>query len=72
MAKFESGVARYIIGECTVFNHFPVDFSGNAALCCEQCKYFKPYTQTCVLNGEKCEYPKKYCGSQCPMNFKEE
>ena len=72
MAKFESGVARYIIGTATIRNHFPVDFRGNEDVCCEQCRYYQRYRRSCNLNDAICEYPSKSRGSQCPLTFEED
>lgn len=67
MANFESGVASYIKMTATVTVNFPVDFKGNADVCCAQCFYFRKNYRTCGLNGQICEYPDKYIGSQCPL-----
>lgn len=69
MSSFESGVASYIHGRATVDVFFPVDWKGNADVCCYQCWYFRRNYQTCGLNGEICQYPSKYVGSLCPLKF---
>ena len=69
MHDFESGVASYIHGQATVDVFFPVDNRGNADICCYQCYYFRRNSQTCGLNGEICQYPSKYVGSNCPLKF---
>ena len=69
MSNFESGVKAYITGKCEVQIHFPVDFNDNAALCCYQCKMFSRNTGMCQLTKEISEYPTKYIGSHCPLNF---
>ena len=69
MAEFESGVASYVHGQATVDVFFPVDWKGNADICCYQCWYFRRNYQTCGLNGEICQYPSKYVGSLCPLKF---
>ncbi len=71
MAKFESGVAEYIEAEATVHVLFPVDFKGNADISCSQCYYFRRNYRSCGLNGEICEFPERYVGSQCPLEEKE-
>ena len=69
MADFESGVKAYLTGECTVKIHFPVDFKDNADVCCYQCKMFSRNTGVCQLTKEISEYPTKYIGSNCPLDF---
>jgi hypothetical protein len=69
MADFSSGVKAYLTGECTVKIHFPVDFKGNADVCCYQCKMFSRNTGVCQLTKEISEYPTKYIGSNCPLDF---
>lgn len=65
----ESGVQGYITGAATVTVHFPVDLKGNADINCRQCWFFRRTYSTCGLNGQVCEYPDKYIGSQCPLKF---
>ena len=69
MPDFESGVASYVHGQATVDVFFPVDHRGNADICCYQCWYFRRNNQTCGLNGEMCQYPSKYVGSNCPLKL---
>lgn len=69
MADFSSGVKAYITGECVVKIHFPVDFRDNFEVCCYQCKMFSRNTGMCQLTKEISEYPTKYIGSHCPLNF---
>ena len=69
MADFSSGVKAYITGEYLVKIHFPVDFKDNADVCCYQCKMFSRNTGMCQLTKEISEYPTKYIGSRCPLNF---
>ncbi len=64
-----SGVSRYITGTYTVRVHFPVDLRGNVYLNCCQCKYFRRTSSICGLNSEVCEFPDRYRGSCCPLNF---
>lgn len=40
MADFDDGVQGYIVGECTVKVHFPVDWKNKPDVCCYQCKFF--------------------------------
>lgn len=67
--SFDSGVARYIIGVATVTNGFPVDFKGNARICCEQCFYYRDASRRCCLNGQISEFPAKFVGSKCPLEI---
>lgn len=68
---FESGVASYIVGTATVEVYFPVDFRGNKYVRCSQCEYFSRNSSRCRLNGAICEFPDKFIGSRCPLNFDE-
>lgn len=72
MPNFESGVAKYIHGRTTVDVYFPVDYKGNAAICCEQCFYYRKNYRSCALNGEICAYPSRYVGAACPLEFVDE
>ena len=72
MARFDDGVSGYIIGKAIVTNAFPVDWRGNADICCDQCYYFRRTYKTCGLNGEVCQYPNKYVGASCPLQTEEE
>jgi hypothetical protein len=69
MADFSSGVKGYIIGECTVQVHFPIDMKGNTDINCYQCKFFSRNNGVCQLTKEISEYPIKYIGSMCPLQF---
>ena len=69
MNNFDSGVKAYIMGECTIQVHFPVDWKDNSDVCCYQCKMFSRNTGMCQLTKEISEYPTKYIGSHCPLNF---
>lgn len=72
MSKYDSGVKSYIHAKATVHVSFPVDFRDNADVCCELCPYYRRNYRNCGLNGEICEYPSKYIGSHCPLDFIEE
>lgn len=67
MANFETGIADYIHTQATVDVFFPVDWKGNADICCDQCYYFRRSYKTCGLNGEVCQYPNKFVGASCPL-----
>lgn len=67
-----NGVSRYIIGTTEVKATFPVDLKGKPDVSCNQCKFFRRTAQLCGLNGEICEYPQKYIGTNCPLNFIDE
>lgn len=69
MSDFESGVKAYITGECNVKAHFPIDWKDNASVNCCQCKFFSRTSGICYLTKEISEYPQKYIGSCCPLNF---
>ena len=69
MPSFESGVKSYITGECIVKVHFPVDFKDNAEVNCYQCDFFSRNNGICYLTKKVSEYPTKYVGSNCPLDF---
>ena len=69
MANFDGGVSGYIWGECTVKVHFPIDLKGNAEINCYQCQFFSRNNGICQLTKEVSEYPTKYIGSKCPLDF---
>lgn len=69
MANFSDGVKGYIMGECKVKVHFPVDWKDNADVNCYQCKYFSRASGICYLTKEISEYPQKYISSTCPLEF---
>lgn len=69
MANFDDGVQGYIVGECTVKVHFPVDWKNNPDVCCYQCKFFGRSSGICHLTKEISEYPQKYISSTCPLRF---
>lgn len=67
MANFYSGVSKYIIARATVEVGFPVDFNGNASVCCYMCQFFRRTYSTCGLTGDVVAYPQKYVGDTCPL-----
>lgn len=69
MANFDSGVKRFIKGRATVVVGFPVDWRDNPDISCKQCPYYIRATQRCALNQELVNYPDKYIGSNCPLEF---
>lgn len=69
MANFDSGVKGYIYGRCPVTVHFPVDWSGRADVSCYQCPMFSRNNGICQITKEVSEYPTKYIGSKCPLEF---
>ena len=52
MANFDTGIKEYIVAHATVTVCFPVDWKGNADICCDQCFFFRRNYKTCGLNGE--------------------
>jgi hypothetical protein len=68
-ANFDSGVKAYIIGECTIQVHFPMDWKDNADVSCYQCPMFSRNNGICQLTKEISEYPTKHIGSKCPLQF---
>lgn len=69
MANFDSGVSGYIKARCTVEVGFPIDWRGNAEVACKHCPYYMRATQRCALNQEVVNYPDKYIGHECPLEF---
>lgn len=69
---FESGVARYVHAIAVVDVFFPVDFKGREFCCCEQCHYYQPQSRKCALTHEISEFPDRYVGSHCPLQFYED
>ena len=69
MADFETGVASYIKGRCIVEVNFPVDLKGNADVSCNQCQYYGRTSKTCQLNKQVVNFPERYIGVACPLEF---
>lgn len=69
--RLDSGVSAYVRGTATVEAYFPLDRNNNPLVCCEVCPYYRPNARRCALNGEITEYPNKYIGGQCPLQFEE-
>lgn len=69
MPNFETGIKDYVLASATVLVSFPVDWKGNADICCDQCYYFRRNYKTCGLNGEVCQYPNKFVGGSCPLEI---
>ena len=67
--NFDSGVSNFICGTATVTNYFPMDAKGNADVSCAQCRFYRDSARRCALNDELCNYPTKYIGANCPMQF---
>ena len=69
MSRFDNGVSGYINGKAVVHAHFPIDFRGNPDVCCAQCFFYRDSSRRCCLTGQISEYPNKYIGSMCPLEF---
>lgn len=69
MADFSSGVKRYIRATAKIEVNFPVDWRDNPDVCCRQCTFYHRSAQRCALNQSIVEYPEKYIGSSCPLQF---
>ncbi len=72
LPRLDSGVSAYYTGRATVEMYFPIDLKGNASVCCELCRFYRPNSRRCSLNDAVTEYPSKYIGSQCPLKFEDE
>lgn len=71
MGRFDSGVSGFIKGRATIEVNFPVDWKGRADISCYQCDLFSRSTGKCSLTGRVSEYPQKYVGSYCLLEFEE-
>lgn len=69
MPNFDSGVSGYITGRCTIEVHFPIDARGHEDVCCDQCPYYGRASKTCQLNKAVVNYPEKFTGIHCPLEF---
>ena len=69
MANFDDGVKGYIEGTYSGSVFFPVDWRENIDVNCYQCKFFGRNSGVCQLSKEISEYPSKYIGSHCPLEF---
>lgn len=69
MANFDSGVKRFIKARAIIEVGFPVDWKDNPDVSCKQCNYYIRATQRCAINQLIVEYPEKYIGSNCPLEF---
>lgn len=72
MADFSSGVKRYIKAVAVVEVNFPVDFKDSMDVNCYQCEFFSRQSGICQLTKKISEYPQKYIGSHCPLEFIDE
>lgn len=69
MPNFDNGVKAYIVGRCAISVHFPIDWKDNIDVSCFQCKFFSRNNGICQLTKEVSEYPTKFRGSKCPLDF---
>lgn len=72
MKRFENGVQRFIHGEVRISVNFPVDWNGRESVCCTQCPFLSSNERMCQLNKKPVQYPQKYVGYHCPLEFAEE
>lgn len=71
MPDFSSGVKAFVKAKCTIEVNFPIDYKGNADVCCKQCPYLSSNEKYCQLTKEVVHYPQKYIGYDCPLTFEE-
>lgn len=71
LPRLDSGVSGYIVEHATVTVQFPIDFRGNATICCDACDFYSRSSKRCKLTGKLSEYPERYVGSQCPLEYEE-
>lgn len=67
MANFDNGVMKYIKARAVVETFFPVDWRGNAEICCTHCNYYVRATQRCGLTQQIVNFPERYVGASCPL-----
>jgi hypothetical protein len=67
MARFDSGVAQYIVAKAEVKVYFPVDYKGREEVACKHCQFYVRATQKCGLNGQVVNYPEHFVGELCPL-----
>lgn len=72
MANFDSGVSGYIHARAVVDVFFPVDARGSCDINCMQCKFYARSSGICLLTKEVSEYPTRYTGSHCPLDYFDE
>ena len=72
MACFDTGVSRYIKMRAVIEQSFPVDWKGNVDISCKHCEFYVRATQRCALAQKVVNYPEKYRGECCPLEFVEE
>ena len=70
--RISSGVSAFVVGECTVKTFFPIDLRGNVNINCCLCRFFSKQSGMCQLTKQISEYPDKYIGSHCPLDFSED
>lgn len=71
MANFDSGIKDFIVGECTIKVHFPIDWNGNVDVSCKHCPYLSSNERICQLNKKPVSYPQKFVGYDCPLTIVE-
>ena len=69
--RFDTGVKSYVKGFAVLTVFFPVNDKGVADICCKQCKYYKYYTNRCLLTDDVIAYPDHYVGQFCPLEIVE-
>ena len=67
MARFESGIAKYIKARAVVEVNFPVDFKGREEIACKHCQFYVRATLRCGLNQQVVNYPDYFIGYDCPL-----
>ena len=72
MARFDTGVSRYIKAQAMVEVGFPVDWRGSVEIACKHCPYFSRSTGRCNLTQSVVNFPDKFVGEQCPLEPIEE
>ncbi len=72
MSALDNGVKEFIMMRAVITVGFPVNFAGVAEMNCFHCKFFTHSSGVCQLTKEVSEYPQRYVGSHCPLEFIEE
>ena len=72
MSCFDSGVKRYIKARAVVEVGFPVDWKDRPDISCKHCNFFDRAKSRCNLTMDVVNFPDKYVGSTCPLEYVEE
>ena len=72
MSVLDNGVKEFIMTRAVITVGFPVGFSGATEINCFHCKFFTHSSGVCQITKEVSEFPQRYVGSHCPLEFIDE